>query len=74
MTCKGKCSLYKAIRPMPISKGISRYAAGQKRCQVCEVWMEWDGIRCPCCRSLVSQRPRNSKAKEKYRLNNGRKR
>ena len=66
MTCKGKCSLYKAIRPMPISKGISRYAAGQKRCQVCEVWMEWDGIRCPCCSIKLRCHPRRKDGKVVY--------
>ena len=43
MICKGVCIRHKASGP--ISYG--RYAAGQKRCQMCEIFMKWDGLWCP---------------------------
>ena len=67
MTCKGVCYRYKAHRPMPISLGISRYAAGQKRCQVCDMWIEWDGARCPCCSIRLRTHPRRRHNKVKFR-------
>ena len=45
MVCKGICIRHKASGP--ISYG--RYATGQKRCQICEIFIKWDGIFCPCC-------------------------
>ena len=35
MTCKGKCIRHRAQKPPP---AISRYDAGQKRCQACELF------------------------------------
>ena len=43
MVCKGICSGHKAIRP---SNG-QRYLIGQKRCQVCQIFIAWEGIFCP---------------------------
>ena len=34
MACKGICIRHKAQKPV----GTGRYAAGQKRCQVCEIF------------------------------------
>lgn len=46
----------------------SRYADGQKRCQVCELYINWDiGSHCPCCGSKLRTRPRNKRLKKKYR-------
>jgi len=73
MPCKGICDRFKAKRPMPISLGISRYGAGQKRCQVCEMWVEYEGIRCPCCSVKLRCHPRRRDGKIGYReqfLNN----
>ncbi|MGB6532199.1 MAG: hypothetical protein WBF33_29185, partial [Candidatus Nitrosopolaris sp.] len=47
----------------PVSLG--RYATGQKRCQVCEVFLEWDGLFCPCCGNRLRTKPRNMKYKTK---------
>jgi hypothetical protein len=30
-----------------------KYANGQKRCQVCQIYMKCDGLRCPCCKSKL---------------------
>ena len=50
MPCKGICICHKAS---------SRYATGQKRCQVCELFIKWDGLSCPCCGYKLRTRPRN---------------
>ena len=55
MTCKGICIRHKAQKPV----GVGRYAIGQKRCQVCELFIKWDGIYCPCCRYRLRTKPRN---------------
>lgn len=64
MACKGICSRYKAQKPM-WERG--RYASGQRRCQICEMFIEWDGLWCPCCGYRVRSKPRNSKYKAKLR-------
>ena len=59
MACKGVCHKYKA------KCGLHkyRYASGQKRCNVCEIFVQWDGYSCPCCGMLLRTRPRSVKAK-----------
>jgi hypothetical protein len=63
MVCKGICLRHKAIKPV----GAGRYVNGQKRCQVCEIFMEWPGLFCPCCGYRLRTRPRNIKYKTKLR-------
>ena len=50
MPCKGVCIRHKAS---------SRYATGQKRCQVCELFIKWNGLSCPCCGYKLRTKPRN---------------
>ncbi len=38
MTCKGICMRHKAQKPV----GTGRYVSGQKRCQICEIFIKWD--------------------------------
>jgi hypothetical protein len=64
MTCKGICIRHRAEKPLG---HFGRYAAGQKRCQICAIYMRWDGIWCPCCGCRVRTRPRNSKFKQKLK-------
>ena len=45
-----------------------RYANGQKRCNVCEIFVDWDGFYCPCCRMLLRSRPRSVKGKIYVRI------
>ena len=59
MVCKGICSRHQAIRP---STGM-RYLIGQKRCQVCQIFIYWQGFFCPCCGYRLRTRPRNRKYK-----------
>ena len=63
MTCKGICIRHKAHRP---AIG-NRYSNGQKRCQVCEIFIKWDGLWCPCCGYRLRMRPRNLKSELKIR-------
>ena len=58
--CKGTCSRHKAMRP---STG-NRYLIGQKRCQVCQIFIDWQGLFCPCCGVRLRHKPRNKKFKE----------
>ena len=60
--CIGACSKYKAKKPVD----LGRYAAGQKRCNYCEIFVEWDGLSCPCCGRQLRCLPRSRKGKEKY--------
>jgi rRNA maturation endonuclease Nob1 len=60
MTCKGICSRHRAIKP----KIGQRYTIGQKRCQVCQIFIYWEGLFCPSCGGRLRNRPRNSKFKE----------
>ncbi len=63
MVCKGICVRHKAMKPV----GIGRYSTGQKRCQICEIFLTWDGVWCPCCGYRLRTRPRNSKFKAELR-------
>jgi hypothetical protein len=66
MTCKGICLRHKAQKPV----GSGRYAAGQRRCQICEIFIKWDGLWCPCCGYRLRTKPRNLKYKAKLRATN----
>ncbi len=58
VSCKGICERHKALRPADGSRG--RYSAGQKRCAVCELFIKWDGLWCPCCGCRLRANPRNT--------------
>ena len=57
MGCTSICVKYKARKPT----NMGRYVAGQKRCQICDVFIMWDGPRCPCCNYTLRVRARNKK-------------
>ena len=61
MTCNGICKRYKAKGN--ITGG--RYRIGQKRCQICELYLKWSGLWCPCCGYKLRSKPRNRKLKVK---------
>jgi hypothetical protein len=63
MTCKGICIRHRAQKPV----GEGRYASGQRRCQICEIFIKWDGLWCPCCGYRLRTKPRNLKYKAKLR-------
>ena len=58
MTCNEICIHHKAL---------GRYATGNKRCQICEIFIEWDGVFCPCCGSRLRIGPRNTTNKARLR-------
>lgn len=60
--CKGICPRYKARK----KHGIGRYEDGQRRCQVCEMFINYDGLFCPCCGYRLRCKPRSTKYKIKY--------
>jgi hypothetical protein len=37
ISCKGICIRHKAQKPV----GTARYSTGQKRCQICELFLKW---------------------------------
>ena len=62
MTCKGVCTQYKATKPVG---RIGRYATGQRRCQICVIYIKWEGRYCPCCKYRLRTKPRKMKSKVK---------
>jgi len=51
---------------MPLMQ--SRYAAGQKRCSICEIFIIWDGANCPCCGMNLRTNPRNTQNRQRLLL------
>jgi len=66
MVCKGICIRHKAQKP----PGLSRYAVGQRRCQICEIFMIWYSSFCPCCGYRLRTKPRNMNYDVKLRISN----
>ncbi len=62
MSCKGMCIVHKAIKP----QNNNRYILGHKRCQVCSIWIEWDGLFCPCCSQRLRTKPRKKQDKKVF--------
>jgi hypothetical protein len=69
MACKGICSRYQALKPyIGKKKGGNAnnnndgrgggYSIGQKRCQICNLFINWEGFSCPCCSMKLRTRPR----------------
>jgi hypothetical protein len=58
MVCKGDCIQYKAIKKY--NGNLGRYAIGQKRCSTCDLFINWDGLWCPCCNRTLRTKPRNT--------------
>ncbi|MDH3658058.1 MAG: hypothetical protein OEM77_07995 [Nitrosopumilus sp.] len=61
MVCKGECIQYKAGK---VYGKNDRYQTGQKRCSVCELFIIWDGKRCPCCGYMLRTNPRGTLARQ----------
>ena len=58
--CKGICIRYKALG----YTGRHRYDKGQKLCPVCEEFLKYLGIRCPCCSVKLRTTPRGNRARK----------
>ena len=50
-----KCLRYKAKKPV----GIGRYESGQSRCKKCAIYINYNGIKCPCCNVRLRKSPRD---------------
>lgn len=61
--CNGICVRYKAIKP----HDGKRYFSGQRRCQICEIFIKWDGLWCPCCGYRLRMMPQHTKNREALR-------
>jgi tRNA(Ile2) C34 agmatinyltransferase TiaS len=57
MTCKGICICHKAAS--------NNYSNGQKRCQVCDLFVKCNGLRCPCCGYRLRTKPRKFNIKKR---------
>jgi len=56
--CKGVCKKFKAKKP---SVDKSRYELGQKRCNACAVFLNYNDAQCPCCGCKLRTNPRSTK-------------
>ena len=61
MVCNGICTRYKAKSNL----NRVRYSNGQKRCNVCGIFVNWDGKYCPCCGICLRTRPKISRYRQK---------
>ena len=69
MHCDDSCKKYRG-KSNSIEGG--RYEQGQKRCSECDIFIEWEGLRCPCCEHLLRTKPRAGKLKRKLALSHTR--
>ncbi|MDH3203356.1 MAG: hypothetical protein OEL81_01600 [Nitrosopumilus sp.] len=53
MKCTNICQTFKIKKP---SLGSTRYGSGQKYCSYCEIFMNINNNRCPCCKYMLKTR------------------
>lgn len=67
--CKGECKRQQLISKYDISGKAgycnSRYINGSKRCSECDIFLDYNGQRCPCCNTFLRGKPRSKSAKER---------
>nr|AIF00661.1 hypothetical protein [uncultured marine thaumarchaeote KM3_136_D12]AIF12589.1 hypothetical protein [uncultured marine thaumarchaeote KM3_56_C06] len=61
IACNGICVNYKSTS---LHMGL-KYSSGVKRCTECQVFMDVDSTRCPCCNTKLRTRSRNKKLRGK---------
>ena len=59
--CTGVCVSLKSTRVTTSKK----YERGQKRCTLCDIFMETMKLRCPCCNAKLRTKARSNK-KRRY--------
>ena len=64
--CKNICYIYKASKDRFSS---DYYSNGYKRCNECELFIEYDKNRCPCCNNILRIRPHNTISKKRMLKN-----
>ena len=47
---------------------FGRYLRGQKRCQVCQIFLKWNGKWCPCCGTKLRTKSRNWKYRSESKI------
>jgi hypothetical protein len=57
MACKNICEKYRAKK----DRRSSYYIQGYKRCQICGIFINWNGTKCPCCQRPLRSKPHNKK-------------
>ncbi len=65
MNCNNSCKKFQAKSNSAMG---GRYEQGQKRCPECEVFIEWEGLWCPCCGRLLRTKPRATKPQRRLAL------
>ena len=61
--CKDYCVQYKFI-PNNHKGGV--YVQGGKRCRVCDIFIKWDGMFCPCCGTKLRCKPGKPSIRRKF--------
>ena len=65
-SCKGRCGPY-IVGSMGGGRAGNNnhrtYVKGYCRCSVCDQYLKWDGLWCPCCGTRVRNRNRTSKVR-----------
>ncbi|PWU80089.1 MAG: hypothetical protein DLM72_13820 [Candidatus Nitrosopolaris wilkensis] len=61
MSCKNICTIYRTKK----SYRGSYYKYGYKRCTDCEIFIKWNGPRCPCCKQFLRIRTHDAKTRKK---------
>jgi len=61
--CKGICNKL-TLKEKCI--GHRFYINGKKWCSVCDIFIKWDGLYCPCCRVKMRTRPESKKARLRF--------
>lgn len=63
MVCNEICEKYRTGK----TKNGTRYGNDKKRCTRCNIFIEYKGKYCPCCRHKLRTRPQAKFYKEKWR-------
>lgn len=63
MACKNICEKYRAKK----DRRSSYYIQGYKRCQICGIFINWKGTKCPCCLRPLRSKPHNKKGRGNQR-------
>ena len=56
MACKNKCKKFVFVKK---KRTAHTYFEGGRWCSICERWMSFIGLWCPCCGQQARTKPRN---------------
>jgi hypothetical protein len=64
VTCNSRCSLDDFLNTYETRiADRDSFKLGYKRCRKCEIYIKYDGHRCPCCQNRLASGPKNAKSK-----------